>query len=130
MAFEQTIIIGNLGRDAEMRYLQDGTAVANFSVAVNRVSGSADNRREFAKWYRVAVWREQAERLSPYLVKGKQVQVVGYMNEPRAYMDADGKPAASLEMTATSITLLGSAGGAGRDQAEEAAPVTTEDVPF
>ena len=58
----QVIIVGNLGNDPELRYLQNGTAVANFSVAVNTVNGQGEDRKEEAEWFRVAAWRELGER--------------------------------------------------------------------
>lgn len=103
--YQEITIVGNLGRDAELRYLQTGVPVLNFSVAVNTVSGSGETRRETTTWFRVAAWRELGERLSPYLTKGKQVLVVGTI-ATRAYIDNRGELAASLELTADRIQLL------------------------
>jgi len=105
--FQQLIIVGNVGRDPELKYLQSGVPVCNFTVAVNQVTGSAENRTEKTIWFRVAAWRQLAELSNQYLAKGRQVMVIGSV-EARAYTDNSGQPAASLEMTAREIRFLGS----------------------
>src|SRR4051794_33072766 len=103
--FLQVIAIGNIGRVEELRYLPSGVPVLNFSLAVNQISGTGENRQEKTVWLRVAIWRQLAESLKPYLEKGKQVMVVGTI-EARAYAGSDGQPQASLEMTARDVRLL------------------------
>jgi single-strand DNA-binding protein len=133
--FLQVIAIGNIGRVEELRYLQSGVPVLNFSLAVNQVSGSGENRQEKTIWIRVALWRQLAESLKPYLEKGKQVMVVGTI-EARAYAGSDGTPQASIEMTARDVRLLGSRGdGQGQGQYEEFAggaggSDNISDIPF
>ena len=107
--WQQLVFIGNLGRDPELKYLQSGVPVANFTVAVNLVTGSGENRKEKTIWHRVAVWREQAEIVAQYLAKGRQVLVVGTV-EARGYLDSAGEPQASLEVTAQRVVFLGSRG--------------------
>ena len=123
MSWHQTIIVGNLGRDPELRYLQSGTAVCNLNVAVSeswsdRQSGE---RREKTTWYRVAVWGAQAENCNQYLSKGSRVLVTGTVSA-RGYTNNAGEAAASLELRARDVRFMssrqddGGAGGAGGGQ--------------
>src|SRR4051794_24087450 len=118
MGYQITIIEGNLGRDAEQKYLQSGVSVVNFSVAVNEVTGSGEARKETTTWYRVAAWHELGERLAPYLTKGKDVLVEGRVTR-RPYLDNSGQPASSLELTASRIQLLGSRDASDEDTQED-----------
>ncbi len=151
--FQQVIIVGNLGSDPEMRYTPSGKAVTSFNVAVNRVWNSPDGQRqEKTTWFRVSAWEREAELASQYLSKGRQVMVIGEMEEARAFMGNDGNPRASLEVRARTIRFLGGRGdaaGGGNFAHEEtgaAAPrgnsgsrnapapadmdMTDEDIPF
>lgn len=106
-AYEQTIIIGNVGRDCELRYTQSGTAVADFSVAVTskwRDSGT-NEQREKTNWYKVSCWKGLAEVASKYVKKGMSVMVVGTV-EANAYMGQDGQPRARLDLTARDVQFL------------------------
>ena len=108
MSWHQTIIVGNLGRDPELRYLQSGTAVCSLNVAVSeswndRQSGE---RREKTTWYRVSVWGAQAETCNQYLSRGRQVMVIGTVSA-RAYTNNAGEAAASLDMRAFQVRFLG-----------------------
>lgn len=131
--FQQTIIVGNLGRDPELRYTQGGVPVCSFSVAVTTMSGQGDSRQEKTNWVRVSAWRELGERCNQYLAKGRQVMVIGTV-EARAYADNAGQPAASLELTARDVRFLGSredgggSGGGGRDDYGGSSGV--DDIPF
>ncbi|MGJ3240039.1 MAG: single-stranded DNA-binding protein [Anaerolineae bacterium] len=118
-AFEQTIIIGNVGRDPELRYTQSGVPVCDFSVAVtSRWRDSTTNeQREKTNWYRVTSWRGQAEVVAKYVKKGMSVMVVGTA-EASAYMGQDGQPRASLDITARDVqflTRVDGEGGSGDD---------------
>ena len=110
--FQQVIIVGNLGRDPETKYLQSGVAVCNFTVAVSSFSGQGEQRQEKTTWFRVAAWRELGERCQQYLAKGRQVMVIGSV-DVRAYTDGSGQPQASLELTARDVRFLGSREGGG-----------------
>ncbi len=110
--YQQVIIVGNLGRDPELKYLQNGVAVCNFSVAVSSFSGQGEQRQEKTTWFRVAAWRELGERCNQYLAKGRQVMVVGTV-DVRAYTDNSGQPQATLELTARDVRFLGSREGNG-----------------
>ena len=116
--FEQLILIGNLGNDPELRYTSSGVPVCTFSVAVNRRWTNQDGTPgEETKWFRATAWRKLAETCNQYLAKGRQVMVVGRV-AASGYVGQDGKPRASLEVTADSVRFL----GGGRDTAAPDAP--------
>ena len=132
MSFQQVVLVGNLGDDPTLRYTQDGTPVANFSVATNRKWTNADGTKgEKTVWFKVAAWRRLAETCNEYLAKGRQVLVVGELEPAKAYTGRDGEPRANLEVTARNVTFLG-----GRGEAEEKPhkePVEEDpsaDIPF
>lgn len=134
--FAQTIIIGNVGRDPELKYTQSGVAVCDFSVAVTVRFGKTEtgDRKEKTTWYRVSCWRQLGEVAAQYVQKGTQIMVVGTV-EASAYLDKSGQPAASLELTATNFQLLGSRGdvqGGGRENYNDFAPPPENvgDIPF
>jgi single-strand DNA-binding protein len=133
--WQQTIIIGNVGRDPEFSYTAQGVAVCKFSVAVNKVTGKGEARKEKTTWFRVTVWRERAETASQYVKKGMKIMVVGEI-EASAYIGKqDGKAMASLELTASNFQFLDSRGtgqGAEASQAGGAAepPEDGGDLPF
>lgn len=101
----QLTISGNVGRDAEIRYTSSGVAVVDFSVAVNKVSGSGENRTEKTTWVKVTVWREYGERIQPYIKKGMKILISGEASVS-AYIDKSGNAAASLELTANSVEFV------------------------
>jgi single-strand DNA-binding protein len=107
MGWSQTIIIGNVGRDPEMRYTPQGVAVCDFSVAVSKVSGKGENRQEKTTWFKVTVWRERAETASQYVKKGMKIMVAGEINAS-AYTNKQGQATASLELTANDFQFLDS----------------------
>lgn len=117
MSWHQTIIVGNLGGDPELRYLQNGRAVCNFSVAVSERwrDRQTEEQREKTTWYRVAVWGAQAETCNTYLARGRQVMVIGNV-QARGYVNNNGEAAASLELTARDVRFLGSRDGGGGQQ--------------
>ncbi len=132
MSYEQTIIIGNLGSDPEMRFTPNGKPVTNFSVAVNRkYTGKDGQTHEKTKWFRVTAWDKLAETCNQYLSKGRQVLVVGEV-KASAYTNRAGEPAASLELTARDVKFLGgSNGNGGNGEAAAASPAPEEDdLPF
>ena len=105
--FQQTLIVGRVGREAEMRYTPGGIPVTNFSVAVDRrwtdASGQA---QEKVTWFRIVCWRKLAEVTAQYVKKGQRVLVAGDI-EASAWTDRDGTPRASLELTAERVRFLG-----------------------
>jgi single-strand DNA-binding protein len=133
--WQQVIIVGNVGRIDEMKYLQSGTPVVNFTVAVNEVFGTGDERKEKTVWFRVAAWRRLAETVHQYVTKGQQIMVIGTV-DTRAYTDNSGQPAATLELTARDIRFLGTradreAGTGSGEYGEYQAPANdVGDIPF
>lgn len=139
--YQKVVIVGNLGTDPEMRYMSDGTAVTNFSVATNRRwtnRGSGDQQEE-TTWFRVSVWGRQAEVANEYLSKGRQVLVEGRMKPdpqtggPRIWTGQDGTARASYEMTAETVRFIGTreGGGFGAEDTSGAPPAEEEDeIPF
>lgn len=107
--FQQVTLVGNLGRDPEMRYTPSGVAVVNFSLATSKRWQSPDGEwQDKTLWFRVAAWRKLAETVSEYLHKGSRVLVIGEMEEARPWTDKDGNTQASLEVTAQVVKFLSS----------------------
>jgi single-strand DNA-binding protein len=132
--WQQVIIVGNLGRDAEMRYLQSGQGVCSFNVAVSEswTDRQTNERREKTTWFRCSAWGQIGENVHQYLTKGKQVMVIGTV-EARAYTDNAGQPAASLELRVRDIRLLGQRADGDRqgDMGDyRPAPDNLGDIPF
>lgn len=133
--FQELILVGNLGDEPQMRYTPAGIAVANFSLAVNKVWSDANGQRqEKTTWFRVSAWRKQAELVSQYLHKGSRVLVRGEV-ECRAYADKQGQPAASMEVTADMIRFLTPKGEIEATQSAAASvadlvPDNKADIPF
>jgi single-strand DNA-binding protein len=111
-SLNKVIIIGNLGRDAELRYTPGGAAVATLSVATADVwtDKSSGQKQEKTEWHRVSIWGKAAESLSEYLTKGKQVCVEGRL-QTRKWQDKDGNDKYSTEIRGDRVILLG--GGSG-----------------
>lgn len=105
------IIIGNLGRDPEMRYTPNGQGVTSFSVASNRRYRTADGeQREETMWFNVNAWGRQAEICNQYLTRGSQVYVEGTLTT-RIFTGNDGQPRISNDVRMTEMQMLGSRGG-------------------
>ena len=116
--YQKIIAAGNLGGDPEMRYMNDGTPVTNFSMATSRrwTDRASGEKREETTWLRVSAWGNQAETANQYLSKGKKVLVEGRLRPddrggPRTFTGQDGVVRASFEVTADSIRFL-----SGRDE--------------
>lgn len=103
--YSRVILIGNLGRDPEMRYLQSGRPVTNFSIAVNRRRGSGDTAQDETDWYRVAVFGQRAEAADQYLKRGMKVLVDGRLSI-RTYTGNDGVERTNVEVTADDFQIL------------------------
>ena len=109
----KVIIVGNMGRDAEVRYTPGGAAVATLSLATTDVwNDKAGQRQEKTEWHRVVVWGKQAETLAEYLTKGRQIYVEGRL-QTRQWDDKDGNKRYTTEIRSDRIVLLGGRGGAG-----------------
>ncbi len=130
--FQQCMIIGNLGRKPEMRYTPDGKPVTNFTVAVNRKWTTQDGSQgEKTWWFKVTCWGRLAETTNQYLDKGRQVMIIGEI-DASAWTDQEGKPRATLELTARDVRFLGTRGAGGSEEtsAEPSIPAGEEDIPF
>jgi single-strand DNA-binding protein len=142
----KVILVGNLGRDAELRFTASGAGVSTLNLATTEVwNDKQGQKQEKTEWHRIVVWGKQAESLQEYLVKGKQIYVEGRL-QTRQWDDKDGNKRYTTEIKADRITLLGGGGGGGRSGAtdrsgsagygggapEESpmAPITDDDIPF
>ena len=134
MTYHTIIIAGNLGNDPEMRYTPDGTAVCDFSVAVNESFSNREGERvERTIWFRVTTWRKLAETCNAYLKKGRKVLVEGRLvadpntGGPKIWERQDGSSGANFEITAQTVRFLSS-----RGEADEGYQVkeNEEDIPF
>jgi single-strand DNA-binding protein len=142
--YQKLIVVGNLGGDPEMRYMPDGTAVTNFSVATSRTwtDSRSGNQNKETTWIRVSVWGRQAETTNQYLTKGSKVLVEGRLRpdpttgNPRMWTRQDGTVAASFEMTADSVRFLSGREDSGGGDYEDSdysgggAAQEEDDIPF
>ena len=137
--YQQITLVGNLGSDPEMRYTPSGVPVASFRMAVNkRWTGQDGQRQEKTTWFRVTVWRRQAEIVSQYLTKGSQVLVIGEMEDPNVWTDNEGNARAGLEVTAQLVRFMSGRGDVGgypagqpaTAMADDSPNLSDEDIPF
>lgn len=106
----KAIIVGNLGRDPEMRYTQSNTAVTNFTVATTDTwSDRNGEKQERTEWHRVVTWGRLAEICGQYLQKGKQVYIEGRL-QTREWEDQNGQKKYTTEIVAQTMQMLGRAG--------------------
>ncbi|MFL6332775.1 MAG: single-stranded DNA-binding protein [Pyrinomonadaceae bacterium] len=113
MSFNQITIFGNLGRDPELSYTPQGTAVCKFTIATNeRRRDKAGEQQDITTWFRVTVWGKQGENVSRYLTKGRKVIVLGRLHVEE-WTDREGKARQSLEVNASDVQFVDSAGGGG-----------------
>ena len=149
----KVILVGNLGRDAELRYTPGGAAVATLNMATTEVwNDKSGQRQEKTEWHRVVLWGKTAESLNEYLTKGKQIYVEGRL-QTRQWDDKDGNKRYTTEIRGDRVVLLGGGGGGGRGGGggsrssgadvggpgrddfgspgpEGSAPLTDDDIPF
>jgi len=139
--YHKVILVGNLGRDPEMRYTPSGAAVTNFSMATSeKWTGQDGQPQERTIWWRVSVFGKSGEACNEYLKKGSKVLVEGRMNadpktgNPRTFQRQDGTTGTSFEVTALAVKFLSSRGdgaGQGAGSMVEAEPPTEEaEIPF
>ena len=131
--YHKIILVGNLGRDPEMRYTPSGQTVTSFSVAVDdSYTGNNGEKVKRTLWIRVSAWGKLAETCNNYLEKGKKVLVEGTLTPdqdtggPRVWSKQDGTPSAAYEVRASTVRFL-SGKGEGTEASAEAA---AEDIPF
>ena len=139
----KVMLIGNLGRDPEVRFTPSGRAVANFTVATSeKWSDNDGNRKEHTEWHNIVVWGKQAETCGQYLSKGRQVFIEGTIRK-RDYEDKEGNKRFVTEIIARDVRFLGGpgqgggggGGGGTRDggfspPAGEDGPPPEDDIPF
>lgn len=148
MSFNKIIIVGNLGRDPELRYTPQGTAVCNFSMATNeKRRDKSGELQDITTWFRVTLWGRQAENASKYLQKGSQVYIEGRLRIDE-WTDRDGNTRQTLDVNASDMQFLGGgrtddyssgdeeeydSGSGGNDSAKAAASGDSggdDDIPF
>ncbi len=141
--YQNLIIVGNLGRDPEMRYTPSGQPVTSFSVATSRQYTNNNGQQvKETTWFRVTTWGKQAEVCNQYLKKGSKVLVEGRLTPdpntggPKTYQKQDGSTGASFEVTASTVRFLssrsdGDGGGmGGGDMGAGFVGAPEDDIPF
>lgn len=143
--YHKVIVVGNLGRDPEMRYMPDGTAVTNLNVATSRrwTDKATGQPVEETIWFRVSVFGRQAETANQYLSKGRPVLIEGHLRTdpqtggPRIWTAQDGTVRASYEVTAETVRFMGGReGGSSGNYSDEfqgggkPAAQEEDDIPF
>lgn len=119
--YQKVLIVGNLGKDPELRYTPAGTPVCTFSVATSRRwTDGEGQQQERTVWFRVTAWRRLAETCNEYLSKGRQVLVEGELSEPKPFQGRDGQWRASLDLLALNVKFLGGRGEGGGGAVAEA----------
>jgi single-strand DNA-binding protein len=141
MSVNKVILVGNLGKDPEVRFTNSGSAVARLAVATSEVWNDRDgNRQERTEWHNVVVWGKQGEHCGQYLAKCRQVYVEGSIRT-RSYDDKSGTKRYVTEVVAQRVQFLGGGGGTRLAQQAESAPADDaqggggqppidDDVPF
>jgi single-strand DNA-binding protein len=150
MSFNKIIVVGNLGRDPELRYTPQGNAVCNFSIATNeKKRDKAGELQDVTTWFRVTLWGKQAENASKYLTKGRPVYIEGRLRVEE-WTDRDGNNRYTLEVQGTDMQFISAgtseeySGGPSHSVAEFAGPAsgpsgqsftppaggTDDDIPF
>lgn len=128
----KVILIGNLGRDPEVRYTANGQAVANFPLATTEYGASKDgNRQEYTEWHRIVAWGRLAEICGEYLTKGKSVYIEGSLRT-RSWEDKEGVTKWTTEIVARSMQILTPAGSGGSSQKSSSSKenIPDDDVDF
>ena len=113
MSVNKAILVGNLGKDPELRYTPSGTAVCTFSMATtDRFKNKQGEQQDRTEWHNIVVWAGLAEICGKYLTKGKQIYIEGRIQN-RSYDDRDGNKRYISEIVATEMQMLGRAGDQG-----------------
>jgi single-strand DNA-binding protein len=131
----RTILLGNLGRDAELRYTNSGKAVCDFSMATNRkYNNSSGEKVTETTWWKVTIWNALAEAIHMYLKSGMLVYIEGTIKpdeggNPRIWQTKDGDPAASFELTADVVRLCSKSSHEEGDEPPNANQVYKNQIP-
>ncbi len=137
-SINKVILIGNLGKDPEVRYTPGGAAVANFTIATNENwTNKEGSREERTEWHRIVAWGKIAELCGEYLSKGRTIYVEGRL-QTRKWQDKDGQEKYTTEIVAQTVQFLGGrgegtgkSGGGASPTMEAAAPMNVDDdIPF
>ena len=139
MSLNKVMVIGNVGRDPEMRYTQKGDPVTSFSVAASRSwTGPDGERREETEWFSVVAWNKLAERCNQFITKGRKVYVEGRLRT-RSWEGQDGQKRYRTEVVASDVFMLDSRprtepapeeGVVAEHNGEEGPDVGPDDIPF
>lgn len=133
--YHTIIIVGNVGKDAEMRYTPSGQAVTSFTVATNREYTTKDEKVKETCWFRVTTWGKQAEVMNQYVKKGMKVLVEGILSPdkstggPKVFKKGDSSPGATYEVTASVVRFLSHVETNEQDE-QDGSPVAEDDFPF
>lgn len=142
--YQKITLIGHLGGDPEMRYMPDGTAVTNFSLATNRSwnDKASGQKVDETTWFRISVWGKQAEASNQYLNKGSLVLVEGRLRAdpatgaPRLWTRQDGTVGVNFEITADTVRFISTnrsgadAAPGARDEYDQSPVEDEDDIPF
>jgi len=135
-SINKVILIGNLGRDPELRYTPSGQAVANFTLATNeRFSNKEGEKQERTEWHRIVAWGRTGELCAQYLSKGRSVYLEGRL-QTREWEDKEGQKRRTTEIVAQTVQFLGGRGGEGGGSSsgggdyEAGGSPPADDVPF
>ena len=133
--YQHITLIGNLGRDPELRYTPAGQPVTDLSVATKETwKDQSGEKKDRTTWWKISVWGKQAENCNQFLVKGSRVLVEGTLRgdesgNPRTYQKKDGTTGTSFEMTAKEVRFL-SAKGVSESDGQSVEKVAVDDLPF
>jgi len=129
----KVILVGNLGRDPEIRYTTSGTAVCNFSLATSETyKDKAGEKKEVTEWHNIQCWGKLAELAGEYLAKGKTIYLEGRL-QTRKWQDKSGNDRYTTEIVAEKIQFLspkGDSGSSSHGKYEEAPPLQDCEIPF
>lgn len=141
MSFNKIILVGNLGRDPELRYTPQGTPVCSFTLATNeRRKDRAGESQDVTTWFKITLWGRQAETAAQYLTKGRPVYIEGRLRVEE-WTDKDGRQRYTIEVNATDMQFIGGRGEDSPSQRSESAPtagrnepaeadISDDDIPF
>jgi single-strand DNA-binding protein len=124
----KVMLIGNLGRDPELRYTQGGQPILNMRLATNESYQNRDGeRQEKTEWHSVILWGKRGEALGKILSKGSQLCIEGRL-QTRSWEDKQGQKRYTTEIVATNVILLGGRGGGGGGQSYDEPPAQSDDM--
>lgn len=136
-SFHSITIVGNLGREPELRYTPSGQPVCSMSIATTRTySNGAGEKVEEVCWFRASIWGKAGENAAQYLHKGSKVALVDArlvpdkQGNPRIWKKSDDTPGASFEVTCNTVHFLSKSNGGGEGAEAEVAEEQGEEIPF